>query len=143
MNNETKRTKISVQDMVQLSVLIAILLLLAGGLVWACFANLAEEQPCTVEVSDGKAVCYVDQANAADLTMGDVVDVSGTEGSVASVSSEATPFSSLSATAQDALQSNSGWVYAASASIDLPDGVYAGTVTTREYHPLALLFGRE
>ena len=28
MNNETKRTKISVQDMVQLSVLIAILLLL-------------------------------------------------------------------------------------------------------------------
>ena len=64
-------------------------------------------------------------------------------GSVASVSSEATPFSSLSATAQDALQSNSGWVYAASASIDLPDGVYAGTVTTREYHPLALLFGRE
>ena len=124
-------------------VLIAILLLLAGGLVWACFANLSDEQRCAVEVTDGKAVCYVDQANAADLTMGDVVDVSGAEGSVASVSSEATPFSSLSATAQDALQSNSGWVYAASASIDLPDGVYAGTVTTREYHPLALLFGRE
>ena len=96
-----------------------------------------------MEVSDGKAVCYVDLENATDLTMGDVVDVSGTEGSVASVSAEAAPLSSLSDTAQDALQSGSGWVYAATASIDLPDGVYAGTVTTREYHPLALLFGQE
>lgn len=76
----------SLDDYIQVSnpsvwmVLIAILLLLAGGFMWACFANLSDEQPCTIAVSGNTAACYVDQANAECLSEGDEVVVAGTTG---------------------------------------------------------------
>lgn len=139
----------SLDDYIQVSnpsvwmVLIAILLLLAGGFVWACFANLSDEQPCTIAVSGNTAACYVDQANAEYLSEGDEVTVAGTTGTVLSVSADVVPLSGLPGEAQDAAADGTEWFYWATVSLELPEGVYEGEVTTRSYRPLALLFGQE
>ena len=120
-----------------------VLLLLAGGFVWACFANLSDEQPCTIAVSGNTAACYVDQANAEYLSEGDEVTVAGTTGTVLSVSADVVPLSGLPGEAQDAAADGTEWFYWVTVSLELPEGVYEGEVTTRSYRPLALLFGQE
>lgn len=121
----------------------AIVLLLAGALVWACFGHLSDETRGVLAVEGTQSVCYVDQAAADDLTVGDTITVGDTQGSVAAVSDAAVPLSALPAEAQAAATDTTGWFYIATASINLPDGVYDAEVTLRSYNPIALLFAQE
>ena len=139
----------SLDDYIQVSnpsvwmILAAIVLLLAGALVWACFGHLSDVQRGVLVVDGSQSVCYVDQSAADDLSTGDAVAVGETVGSVASVSEEVVPASALPASAQDAAAEDSGWYRSAAVSIDLPDGVYEAEVTLRSYNPVALLFAQE
>ena len=120
----------------------AIVLLLAGGLVWACFGHLSDEQSGVLVVDGGESICYVEQAAAEDLDEGDPVSAGGAEGSVVAVDSHAVPRSELSATAQEVAPEDAGWFIPAKVAIDLPDGAYVVQVTVRTYNPIALLFAQ-
>lgn len=124
-------------------VLAAIVLLLAGGAIWACFASLTDEEPAVLAVADGQAVFYIDQSRAADLDAGDAVEASGAQGSVSAVSNEIVPYDQLPDAVRLTLDPGSGWFRSATTSIDLSNGVYEATVTTKTYSPLGLLFGQE
>lgn len=124
-------------------ILAAIVLVIAGAAVWTAFGHLSDVQPGVLVVDGDSITCYVDQADAGDLSEGDAVDVAGTQGVVAAVSGDVQPASSLPAGVRAAIEGGTGWCYAATVSIGLPDGVYEAEITTLEYHPLALLLGME
>lgn len=124
-------------------ILVVIVLLLAGTGIWSAFGTMSDVQRAVLVVDGGSAACYMDQAVAGELSSGDPVDAATTQGVVASVAADVMPLSALPDAAQDLAATGTGWFYAATVSIDLPDGVYEADVTTRTYHPIALLFGTE
>ena len=125
-----------------------IILLIVGAAIWACFATLTDVKPGVVTVQNGQAICYLNQADAADFDAGDAVTITGSDaqGSIANVFPNVTPLEALPTAVQEATpteQNETGWFCSAAVNITLPDGTYEAHITTQSYSPLALLFGQE
>ncbi len=120
-------------------VLGAIIVFLAGLCIWGFFGRIDDVQKGVVTVSQGQAICYLDQSSASHLDPGDAVVVGGVSGTVVSVDSTTVPVTALSSQEQ-AVLSKASWAAKATVSIDLPDGTYEADVTVVSTDPVALLF---
>lgn len=138
-------------------VLGALVLLLAGGGIWASVGTIEETVPAALVVRGGEATCYVAQGRSSEVSPGDALRVeagssasSGAAGADAAQSTvvrlDETPVAASEAVAlagdpAGAALGGDAWAAAVQVETDLPDGVYAADVVTASYHPLALLFG--
>lgn len=118
---------------------IAVILVLAAGIVWGVFGRLDDTQDAVIVVGRNGATCYMDSEKASDLSRGDTVrvgDVSGTIGSVGG-----TPVLASMVTVPDTTAPESGWYDVGTAFIELPVGTYDCQIVVESYSPLELLLG--
>ncbi len=123
-------------------ILAATVVLLAGFIVWGVVGSL-ETQVDAVSVSDaGTTVCYVREAEIADVAPGDPVRIEGEEYTVASIADEPVAvddsFSAYALRVGGLVPDE--WVYAVTLDGALPDGVYEASVVTDSVSPIFFLF---
>lgn len=129
----------------------AIVLLLAGLLVWAGVGTIEERSPGALVVRDGVATCYVAQDRSGEVAPGDTVRVEASAGSQAAtgvimgvderpVATSALADAVGAALGEDVFGS-AAWASQYAVSGDIADGVYCVEVVTESYHPIALLLG--
>ena len=122
--------------------LAAIIVLLAGFIVWGIVGKL-ETKVNTVVVSDAeKTICYVKESDIAKIKEGDTVRIGEKEYAVKAVPSE--PVSAdenFSAYAMHIGNFTAGeWVYAVELNTALQNGVYEASVITDSVSPISFLF---
>lgn len=123
-------------------VLFAVLLLLAGFIVWGTVGKL-ETKLNVVAVSAGEeVVCYVRMEDISKVETGDAVRVGNEEFSIAAIASEPVEvddgFSAY--TLRVGGLEKGEWVYRATLRAELPAGVYAGAIVTDSVSPISFLF---
>ncbi len=120
----------------------AVIILLAGFLVWGVVGSL-ETKVDAVALSDaGAAACYVKEAEISDVEAGDVVRIGGEEYTVEEISAEPVAVDdSFSAYAQRVGGLSVGeWVYPVTLSGALPEGVHEASIVTDSVSPISFLF---
>ncbi len=129
----------------------AIVLLLAGLLVWASVGTIEETSPGALVVRDGVATCYVAQGRSGEVAPGDAVRVEGSAGSqvasgvIMGVADQPVATAALAqavgAVLGEDVFGTAAWAAEYSVSGDIAEGVYYVEVVTESYHPIALLLG--
>ncbi len=129
----------------------AIVLLLAGLLVWASVGTIEETSPGALVVRDGVATCYVAQGRSGEVAPGDAVHVraSGVDGAYSGVVmgvadqpvSTAALADAVGAALGEDVFDSAAWAAEYSVSGEIPEGVYYVKVVTESYHPISLLMG--
>ena len=71
----------------------AIIILLIGVCVWGVFGRLDTKLPATVMLKNGKAVCYIKEADAKSINEGMTVEVNGSEYKITSIADKPTQLS--------------------------------------------------
>lgn len=124
------------------AVLLAVIVFLAGAVVWGIFGHI-ESTVYGVAIADGgTCTLYVAQEKAALLKAGDPVRVGEAETTLVSVSPE--PFA-VPESFPEYARSVGGfalgeWVCSASVDVcELPDGIYPASVVEESISPLSLL----
>lgn len=123
-------------------VLSAIVVLLAGVVIWGVFGSIETTVETGAVVDGGAAVCYVSSEDAARLEAGMRVTVEGVEGSVVSVA--AVPVQVDESFADYLLYltgfARGDFCYAVQVEAGtLDDGVYAATLTLDSIHPISFV----
>ncbi|HJG31851.1 MAG TPA: hypothetical protein K8U80_10730 [Collinsella ihuae] len=118
---------------------IAVILVLAAGIVWGVFGRLDDTQDAVIVVGRNGATCYMDSETASDLSRGDTVRVGDAIGTIGSVGG--TPVLASMVTIPGAAKPASGWYDVATAFIDVPSGTYDCQIVVESYSPLELLLG--
>lgn len=120
--------------------LAAVLVLLAGACVWGVFGRLDATRSVPVIVEDGEALCLIPEGEAGRTRAGAPLSVEGKRAALGPLSErpellprETDPYF-LHLSGLEAGE----WVYTASAGgLDLPDGVYQGTLTLESAAPVS------
>lgn len=120
-------------------IVLAVILVLAAGVVWGVFGRLEDTQDAVIVVGRNGATCYMDSEKASDLSRGDTVQVGDVSGTIGSVGG--TPVLASMVTVPDATAPESGWYDVGTAFIELPVGTYDCTVVVKSYSPFELLSG--
>lgn len=120
----------------------AVIILLAGFIVWGVVGSL-ETKLDTVAVSeDGTTACYVKEAEIEDVARGDVVRLGNKDYTVKEIADE--PIAVDDSFTEYALRvgefSKGEWVYPLTLSDTLPDGVYEASIVTEQVSPVSFLF---
>ena len=122
-------------------ILIAILLALAGMLVWVIFGKVDATLTTAAIVQDGSLTCYVPEDKRAEVNAGDPVTVNGQVYQIEEIGLE--PVSITDSFPEYGLHvgglSVGQWAYTAITKTDIPDGVYQAVITTESIHPSAFL----
>ena len=102
-------------------VLTAVLVLLAGFLVWGIVGKLETKVNAVAVSEEGKVVCYVREEDARGIEAGN-----------GRLSDYAMRLGGLSA---------GEWVYAVTLDAELSEGVYQASIVTGSVSPISFLFG--
>lgn len=122
--------------------LAALLVLLAGVCVWGVFGRLDTTLRVPVVVENGQALCLIPEAEAKRVEAGAPLSVEEEDAALGPLSERP---ELLSQETDPYLLHLSGleagaWVYTASAgALDLPDGVYQGTLTLESVAPMSFV----
>ncbi len=122
-------------------ILAAVLVLLAGTLVWGVLGRLETTVPACVVSADGRLVCYLREADAADAAAGMKVTVGNAQCSIAEISS--TPIAADES--MDALLLHMGgfeegdWLCEATLEGELDAGMYAAEVIVDSVSPMSFV----
>ena len=127
-------------------VLLAVVVLLAGGLVWSAFGNINSNVYGVAIVEHGNCTLYFSLEKAELVFEGDTAEVIKKELTIVSVSTE--PFvlsESFPAYARTLGEFAIGeWVCAAETeSTDLSDGIYRASVAEESISPLSFLTDKQ
>ena len=122
--------------------LAAVLALLAGVCVWGVFGRLDTTMAVPVIVEDGEALCLIPEDGAGRAEEGMALSVEGARAALGPLSQrpevldqETDPYL-LHLTGLEP----GAWVYTAAAGgLDLPDGVYQGTLTLESVAPMSFV----
>lgn len=98
--------------------LAAVLVLLAGILVWGAFGSIETAVSAEARVESGAALCCVSEADAREIAIGMPVELGGIEGTITG---------------------SSGDAFLVSTEEPLPDGVYEARVITERIRPLSFV----
>ncbi len=122
--------------------LAAVVVLLAGFLVWSVVGSLETKVDAAAVSDSGTVTCYVREAKIADIAQGDCVRIGDGEYTVQAISSEPVAVDdSFSDYALHVGNLTTGeWVYPVTLDGSLPDGVYASSVITDSVSPISFLF---
>ncbi|MBR3629426.1 MAG: hypothetical protein IKN55_03025 [Oscillospiraceae bacterium] len=123
-------------------ILTALILLLAGGLVWGCFGQLDTTIRTSAACQNRQIVLMIPEAEGEHVAPGMTVIVDGFELKIKEVSNR--PYE-LSESADHYLMHLGGleagdWVYTATAEGMLEDGVYQADIRVNRETPLSFLF---
>lgn len=124
-------------------VLAGIIILLAGVCVWGIFGHLDTRITTASVVTDGQAVCYVRESDAASVKVGQTVRINGKECTVGAVSE--TPTAVSDELGDYALHLGSlsvgEWVYEVTfEAAELADGIYGADITVDSVSPISFIF---
>lgn len=127
-------------------VLAAIVVLLAGFVVWGVYGNIEMKVPALVVNEAGTAACYVREVDSVILTDGMPVRLSdGTEAALAVSGGR-------SLSADDTLTeyarhvggfSDDEWVVSFHVEGDLPEGAFSAEVITEAIKPISFIFNKQ
>lgn len=121
--------------------LFSIVILLVGICIWGIFGKLDTTLTVSAVSTDGVTVCYVKEADRADISEGMTVRIDGAEYQVTSVSDEPVQ---VTANFQDyvlhigSLQSGE-WVYKIPVNAELKNGIYKAEIVTESIAPMSFL----
>ena len=120
----------------------AIVLLLAGVIVWGSFGTIPFSVRTGVLVEDGRAVCYVGTSDAAAMEAGMPVSVAGMQGTVTAISAQPVlPDESVNPYFLS-LSGCSLGEFCYLAEMDIPglaDGVYPAEIAVKSIHPISFV----
>jgi hypothetical protein len=119
-------------------VLIGIILILAGGIVWATYGSIYTTVEGAGTVSDGNLMLYIKVADQAEVEEGMTITVGGQKTAVRSISAEPVQ---ITDGISDYILNTTGlktgdWAYVVEADTDLRDGVYSASITVESIHPI-------
>ena len=124
-------------------ILAAIVVLLAGFIIWGVYGNIEMQVPALVVNETGSALCYVREVDAVALADGMTVRLSDdTEGTLLLSAGE-------TQSADDVLTEYArhvgefdanDWIVALGVSGDLPEGVFDAEVITKAIKPISFIF---
>ncbi|MBQ3664331.1 MAG: hypothetical protein II914_09410 [Clostridia bacterium] len=122
-------------------ILIAILLALAGMLVWIVFGKVDATMTTAGIAQNGSLTCYVPENKHAEVNVGDTVKVNEKTYQIEEVGSD--PISITGDFPEYGLHVGSlsvgQWVYLATMKADIPDGVYQAVITTETVRPISFI----
>ena len=118
--------------------LIGIILILAGGIVWATYGSIYTTVEGAGTVSDGNLMLYIKVADQAEVEEGMTITVGGQKTAVRSISAEPVQITDgISDYILDTTGLKTGdWAYVVEADTDLRDGVYSASITVESIHPI-------
>ena len=118
--------------------LVGIILILAGGLVWAVFGNIYTTVEGAGTASNGNLTLYIKVTDREKVKEGMTITVSGEMTAVREISEEPmkVPYE-VSEYVLETTELNPGdWAYEIQADTDLKDGVYSASITVESVHPI-------
>ena len=119
--------------------LTAVLVLLAGACVWGVFGRLDTTLPVPVIVEGGKALCLIPEAEAGRVEAGMALRVEEAGGVLGPLSERPEALARETDSRLLGLTglNDAAWAYTALAEgLELPDGVYQGTLTLESAAPM-------
>ncbi|MCR5410441.1 MAG: hypothetical protein K6E90_05605, partial [Lachnospiraceae bacterium] len=123
----------------------AVIVFLAGVIIWSSLGSLKTTKESMALVEGGLAVCYVDKATFDDLDPDSVIRVGGELRDIVSASS--TPVESFSVydagILADLGYSDHDPLYALTATTTLPKGTYPAEVIVEQIHPMSFVMRSE
>ena len=122
-------------------VITAIVILLAGVVVWGFIGHLDTTLPTAVVCENGEAVIYVKEADAEKIAVGMTVRVGDKEYTVSEISQEPSRVDgTMSEYAIHASGLTSGeWVYAVKVNGDIADGVHKAEIVIERISPISFI----
>ena len=122
-------------------VLAAIVILLAGVVVWGFIGHLDTTLPTAVVCENGEAVVYIKEADIEKLELGMTVRVGDKEYALGEIPTEPIRVdSTISEYAIHASGLTEGeWVYAVSLSGDFADGVHKAEIVIESISPISFI----
>ncbi len=123
-------------------VLSAVIILLAGGLIWSILGRIETKGTYAVSVREGEVLCYVPYAEAAKAAGRGRIWVDGRE---YLMKTDGDPAIVTLSEGTDPYIMAAGGLERGQAAVlmpvlaDLPDGVYEGTVVLESLQPIAML----
>lgn len=103
--------------------LVGIVVLLIGALIWATFGNIDSVLNATVQVNDGKAVCYVNENSISLVKTGLTVRFEDEETTITEMGDK----------------SDLGYTCTLADSFSLADGYYEAQVVLESYKPISFV----
>ena len=124
-------------------VLGAVIVFLAGVIVWGAFGRLETAADSVAFVGDSLAVCYVDQQTAQDINDGSEIRIGGEATDIISVSTVPVQASGVYDAGALADMQLAGYemLYAVTARSGLPDGSYTAKIIVEQIHPMSFVTG--
>ena len=122
-------------------VLAAMIILLAGVIVWGFIGHLDTTLPTAIVCENGEAVIYVKEADAEKIALGMTVRVGEKEYTISEISSQPSRVDSeMSEYAIHASGLTMGeWVYAVKVSGDFTDGVQKAEIVIESISPISFI----
>ncbi len=122
-------------------VLAAIVILLAGVVVWGCIGHLDTTLDTAVVCENGEAVIYVNEADVEKIAVGMTVRVDDNEYTVSEISAEP---SRVDGTMSEYAIHASGltvgeWVYVVKVNGDFTDGVQKAEIVIESISPISFI----
>ena len=124
-------------------ILIAVVILLAGVLVWAVFGNVSTTVKGVCVASEGAASIYISESDISKVQLGmEVTLADGTKSTVSAFGSEAFEAdNALTDYAMHLAEFKEGqWVHPLLLEGDVPGGIQSATVTISSIHPIKFIF---
>lgn len=122
--------------------LAAVIILLVGFVVWGASGTLETKVNAAAVSEAGTMICYVAEADIADVARGNAVWIGGRKYAVTAVAGE--PVAVDESFAAYALHVGGltvgEWVYPVTVNAELPDGVYEAAIVTDNVSPVFFLF---
>lgn len=127
-------------------VLIAVVVFLLGGVIWASLGRIESTVQGVAIVDEGNCTVYVAREKAALLKAGDDVRINDVQTTLTGIPAE--PFA-ISGSFSEYARSIGGfalgeWVYAMTTdSVQMPDGIYSASVVEERITPFSLLTDKD
>ena len=122
--------------------LAAVIVLLAGFLVWGFVGRLDTTFLCPAAAEGGRLRCYVDESRGAALADVQSVTVNGQAYPVVDTTRQPVQADTLSPYLRHVSGlSEDDWVYVVTAEAALDDGVYEAVIRTGSVRPISFLVG--
>lgn len=121
--------------------LTAVIILLLGICVWGCFGRLETKVTAAANVQDGKATCYVKEAEGADIKAGMSVLIDDEEFTVEKISKAPVAVDDTFDTYLSHIGGFSvgDWVYTVTLSGTAKDGKYPAEIITDSVSPMSFI----
>lgn len=122
------------------AILTAIVILIAGALIWSVFGKLEIASPSVAVCENGKVYCYIQEKDVNKLTADTYAKIDNEKYQLTNISKLPSPvIETLSPYAVHVAGfENDDWVYTAEIEAPLDDGIYSADIIIQSVSPISL-----